>query len=67
MDQYGFERDDDFDYEAYEKFMSDYLVVLTRRAVKWDKVVDPQHKTRKSVKGMCILFLFFCFNYNFQI
>ena len=31
--------------------MSEYLVVLTRRAVKWDKVVDPQHRTRKSIKG----------------
>ncbi|CAB4003880.1 Hypothetical predicted protein [Paramuricea clavata] len=30
--------------------MSEYLVVLTRRAVKWDKVVDPQHRTRKSIK-----------------
>ena len=55
MDQYGFEREDDFDYETYEKFMSEYLVVLTRRAVKWEKVVDPQHRTRKSIKGFCIL------------
>ena len=51
MDEYGFEREDDFDYETYERIMSEYLVVLTRRAVKWDKVVDPQHRTRKSVKG----------------
>lgn len=51
MDQYGFQREDGFDYEAYERFMSDYLVVLTRRALKWDKVVDPEHRTRKSLKG----------------
>ena len=51
MDEYGFEREDDFDYETYERFMSEYLIVLTRRAVKWDKVIDPQHRTRKSVKG----------------
>ena len=52
VDQYGFEREDDFDYETYERFMSEYLVVLTRRAVKWEKVVDPQHRTRKSIKGI---------------
>ncbi|CAB4036857.1 Hypothetical predicted protein [Paramuricea clavata] len=57
VDQYGFEREDDFDYETYEKFMSEYLVVLTRRAVKWDKVVDPQHRTRKSIKGIRILLI----------
>ena len=31
--------------------MSEYLVVLTKYAVKWNKVVDPQHRTRKFVKG----------------
>lgn len=51
MDEYGFEREDGFDYETYEKFMSEYLVVLAKRAIKWDKVVDPQHRTRKSIKG----------------
>ncbi|XP_028405595.1 growth hormone-regulated TBC protein 1-A-like [Dendronephthya gigantea] len=50
VDQYGFQREDDFDYETYERFMSEYLVVLARRAVKWDKVIDPEHRTRKSLR-----------------
>ena len=34
--------------------MSEYLAVLARRAIKWDKIVDPQHRTRKSIKGIHI-------------
>lgn len=35
MDEYGFERHDDFDFESYEDFMSVYLKVLATRAQKW--------------------------------
>lgn len=35
VDEYGFERHDDFDYESYEDFMSNYLKVLATRAQKW--------------------------------
>lgn len=59
VDEYGFERPDDFDYESYEKFMSQYLRVLARRAAKWEKVVDPEHKVKKSFKGLILTI-----NYN---
>lgn len=52
MDEYGFERPDDFDYGAYESFMSEYLRVLARRAAKWEKFVDPDQKVKKSFKGL---------------
>ena len=35
VDEYGFERPEDFDYVVYENFMSDYLKVLSRRSKKW--------------------------------
>lgn len=35
VDEYGFERHEDFDYESYEHFMSVYLKVLASRAQKW--------------------------------
>ncbi|KAI8430146.1 hypothetical protein MSG28_000535 [Choristoneura fumiferana] len=35
VDEYGFERHDDFDFESYEEFMSVYLRVLATRAQKW--------------------------------
>lgn len=35
VDEYGFERHDDFDYDSYEDFMSVYLKVLATRAQKW--------------------------------
>lgn len=35
VDEYGFERHEDFDYESYEDFMSNYLKVLATRAQKW--------------------------------
>uniref|UniRef100_A0AAA9SBA2 Growth hormone regulated TBC protein 1 n=2 Tax=Bos TaxID=9903 RepID=A0AAA9SBA2_BOVIN len=39
IDPYGFERPEDFDYAAYEEFFSTYLVILTRRAIKWSKLL----------------------------
>ena len=46
MDEYGFERPDDFDYESYEEFMSSYLKVLARRAKKWAELLG-DHKSVK--------------------
>ncbi|XP_023571021.1 growth hormone-regulated TBC protein 1 isoform X2 [Octodon degus] len=40
VDPYGFERPEDFDYAAYEEFLSAYLVVLTRRALKWSRLLQ---------------------------
>ncbi|KAK3922961.1 Growth hormone-regulated TBC protein 1-A [Frankliniella fusca] len=39
VDEYGFERGDDFNYEAYEEFMSEYLPVLARRSRKWARLM----------------------------
>ena len=40
IDEYGFERPDDFDYKSYEAFMSHYMTVLTRRAMRWDRILS---------------------------
>uniref|UniRef100_A0A8C8ZUU9 Growth hormone-regulated TBC protein 1 n=1 Tax=Prolemur simus TaxID=1328070 RepID=A0A8C8ZUU9_PROSS len=40
VDPYGFERPGNFDYAAYEAFFSAYLVILTRRAIKWSKLLQ---------------------------
>ncbi|XP_029353706.1 growth hormone-regulated TBC protein 1-A isoform X1 [Echeneis naucrates] len=50
VDPYGFERSQDFDYESYEEFMSEYLVVLTRRSIKWSKLLKGKGKVQKNVK-----------------
>ncbi|MEQ2273952.1 Growth hormone-regulated TBC protein 1-A, partial [Xenotaenia resolanae] len=50
VDPYGFERSDDFDYESYEELMSEYLVILTRRAIKWTRLLKGKRKVQKSVK-----------------
>lgn len=38
IDEYGFERPDDFDYKTYDDFMSHYMRTLTRRALRWNSV-----------------------------
>ncbi|XP_045833982.1 growth hormone-regulated TBC protein 1 isoform X3 [Meles meles] len=48
VDPLGFERPPDFDYAAYEEFFSAYLVVLTRRAVKWSKLLQGAGRVRSS-------------------
>ncbi|KAA8595815.1 hypothetical protein FQN60_011106 [Etheostoma spectabile] len=50
VDPYGFERSKDFDYESYEELTSDYLVVLTRRSIKWSKLLKGKSKVQKNVK-----------------
>ncbi|XP_044045634.1 growth hormone-regulated TBC protein 1-A [Siniperca chuatsi] len=50
VDPYGFERSDDFDYESYEELMSEYLVVLTRRSIKWSKLLKGKSKVQKNLK-----------------
>ncbi|KAM6099619.1 growth hormone-regulated TBC protein 1 isoform 3-T3 [Theristicus caerulescens] len=52
VDPYGFERPDDFDYASYEAFFSRYLVVLTRRAIKWSKLLKGNKSIQKSLKDM---------------
>ncbi|KAM7405973.1 hypothetical protein PAMP_000381 [Pampus punctatissimus] len=50
VDPYGFERSENFDYESYEELMSEYLVVLTRRSIKWSKLLKGKSKVQKNVK-----------------
>ncbi|XP_050309866.1 growth hormone-regulated TBC protein 1-A-like [Anthonomus grandis grandis] len=38
VDEYGFERPEDFDYEKYDSFMSQYMRTLTRRALRWNSL-----------------------------
>lgn len=37
IDEYGFKRPADFDYEYYERIMTVYYAVLTSRALRWEK------------------------------
>lgn len=39
-DEYGFERPANFDYAAHEAFMSEYLLVLVRRAKRWHQLIN---------------------------
>ena len=50
IDAYGFVREDDFDYKSHEEFESEYLVVLSRRSMRWDKEMkkDKYQHDRKS-------------------
>lgn len=57
VDPYGFERPDDFDYASYEAFFSRYLVVLTRRAIKWSKLLKGKNSIQKSLKGELYVYL----------
>ncbi|OWK61005.1 Growth hormone-regulated TBC protein 1 [Lonchura striata] len=52
VDPYGFERPEDFDYASYEAFFSRYLVILTRRAIKWSKLLKGNNSIQKSLKDM---------------
>ncbi|XP_039734712.1 growth hormone-regulated TBC protein 1 isoform X4 [Pteropus medius] len=52
IDPYGFERPEDFDYAAYEEFFSTYLVILTRRAIKWSKLLKGSSSVQKSITDM---------------
>jgi len=40
VDAYGFERPSDFDYKAYDEFMSRYVHVMARRAGRWTTLLD---------------------------
>ncbi|KPP72883.1 growth hormone-regulated TBC protein 1-A-like [Scleropages formosus] len=54
VDPYGFERSEDFDYESYEELMSEYLVVLTRRSIKWSKLLQRSNKVQKNLKVVMV-------------
>lgn len=48
VDEYGFERGDDFNYEAYEQYMSEYLPVLVRRSRKWARLLVKEDNLKRS-------------------
>ncbi|CAK9822449.1 Growth hormone-regulated TBC protein 1-A [Anthophora retusa] len=49
VDEYGFERPHDFDYETYEDFMSEYLKVLAKRAKKWAEIIGEGKSLQRSI------------------
>ncbi|XP_067013808.1 growth hormone-regulated TBC protein 1-A [Anabrus simplex] len=49
VDEYGFERPEDFDYETYEDFMSLYLVVLAKRAKKWAELIGEGKSLKRNL------------------
>uniref|UniRef100_A0A1A9ZY95 Growth hormone-regulated TBC protein 1 n=1 Tax=Glossina pallidipes TaxID=7398 RepID=A0A1A9ZY95_GLOPL len=40
VDEYGFKRNEQFDYKSYELFMSSYLKTLAKRRIKWERVLQ---------------------------
>ncbi|XP_050699773.1 growth hormone-regulated TBC protein 1-A-like [Eriocheir sinensis] len=50
IDEYGFQRPPDFDYDTYEEFMSRYLSVLSRRARKWAHLLGARETVGRSIK-----------------
>lgn len=49
VDEYGFKRPENFDYNLYEHFLSYYMRTLTKRARRWDDLRESE-KYRKSNK-----------------
>lgn len=49
MDEYGFQRPEDFDYKEYETFMASYMMILTRRAMRWNEVLKPSIPFNRTV------------------
>ncbi|XP_042231331.1 growth hormone-regulated TBC protein 1-A-like [Homarus americanus] len=50
VDEYGFERPPDFNYQTYEEFMSRYLTVLTRRAARWSHLLGARETVGRGMK-----------------
>ena len=47
VDEYGFRRPEDFDYDQYEKFMSTYFIILTNRSKKWYNLINDEKRLKK--------------------
>lgn len=77
MDEYGFERPENFDYGMYEEFMSVYLRVLAKRAKKWSDMLSDgkslkrnltvKRYVRKGIPSMNIFRLLFTFIYYLDL
>jgi len=46
VDAYGFERNEEFDYETFEKFEEAYIPVLMRRLQRWNEKLEDGQKTK---------------------
>lgn len=42
VDEYGFKRPENFDYDMYTAFVSRYMTVLTKRARRWDQLREKE-------------------------
>ena len=49
VDEYGFQRPKGFDYIAYDKFMTEYVSILVKRAKRWETFLgkNPNYKKLK--------------------
>lgn len=52
VDEYGFKRDCNFDYAAYDVIMTNYYKILTKRRIKWQSLMKnpPNFHNKKSPK-----------------
>jgi hypothetical protein len=50
VDEYGFERPDNFNYESYDAFMSKYMRILTRRSLRWNTIKDSSYVKSNTLK-----------------
>ncbi|KAG5897171.1 hypothetical protein JTB14_022534 [Gonioctena quinquepunctata] len=50
VDEYGFERPQNFNYESYDQFMSQYIRILTRRSQRWSTLNGDNFKKSNTLK-----------------
>lgn len=48
VDEYGFKRPENFDYDMYTAFVSRYMAVLTKRARRWEQLKEKDVYTRNT-------------------
>ena len=51
IDEYGFERPKGFDYISYDKFMTEYVTILVRRAKRWEQLLGKSRDVAKLKKS----------------
>ncbi|CAB3359199.1 Hypothetical predicted protein [Cloeon dipterum] len=49
IDEYGFERPENFDYATYEEFMSSYLRILAKRSKKWKELMANKSTVKRNL------------------
>lgn len=48
VDEYGFKRPDNFDYEMYTAFVSRYMFILTKRGKRWEQLKEKDMLSRNA-------------------